>query len=326
MSNLINLRTILIVSIIVIILFIYFNCDISENFTINNSESESNSNSNIEQIPASLDDIVGKKIRFYATLNGTEYILCALPKSSFKNYDSTDCASMAVVLIATSDFAKLQSSEKTFVAEEQQICEFKNNLVCKRMAGESMPETMPETMPESKPKCSSSNSDDCKMLPVDSALFNIYKIAHDPKKPSDKTSYKIIGHMRKNMTRIHTKSISLDNENSGSSNNVQTLCMQGPIATNASAQKDAWSSVEFVEVANQTDKNIKLIFKIDYPHKIKGTVTNNLKTGKPSIITDFVGICQKTYILNNSNINAKRLCLYNTQTDPNIITFSPRIN
>ena len=322
MSNLINLRTILIVSIILIILFIYFKCGINEKFTINNSksESESESESNIEKIPASLDDIIGKKTRFYATLNGTEYILCALPKSSFKNYDSTDCASMAVVLIATSDFAKLQSSEKTFVSEEQQICQFKNNLVCKRTAGESMPES------ESKSECSSSNSDDCKMQPIDSALFNIYKIAHDPKKPSDKTSYKIIGHMRKNMTRIHTKSISMDNENSGSSNNVQTLCMQGPIATNSSAQKDAWSSVEFVEVANQTDKNIKLIFKIEYPHKIKGTVTNNLKTGKPSIITDFVGICQKTYTLNNSNINAKRLCLYNTQTDPNVIMFSPRIN
>jgi len=259
-----------------------------------------------ETISNPLDKFIGfdKTLNFVTKYNGKEYFLVAKMIKSCNDHKlnkSNDCMTNTLVLVEKNDLVKMLKEQKETDEDEQKICKLKHQLSCERHKSESE-----HVNAEIKSQCDTMPSI-CIPSKLHPSEFNLLEI-----KDGINKMYKLIGNVMDHMGKYNKHSMSTV---IGFSN--KNICMDGA----NTLEHNNNSSFELLEVPNKdsTEPSYMIRFKTNVILGNKHLLTDS--RGIPVVKDKYVGIC----IDNMCDKKYSRLCLYDTESNPFVLVFTPKL-
>ena len=271
-----------------------------------------------------LDKFLGsnKTINLITKFNGKEYILLSVKTTSCKGVkQENECLNNMLIIMEYKEYQRYNTNSKYAFKDELDLCNYKNKLKCQKEKREKVFLNNPES--EMTDELENTIEGECHNIPnscsaeyQNSGDFHLIPVKNYKKDALSKKLYKLIGKIPLNNT-FSKLSMSVV----PGINNVNKICLDGSFLPDSNQN----SSFELLEVPQKDSVEPYFIIRFITNVMLKGNYPLNDANGNPIVKTRYAGIC-KDEKCNLDGVDKYRLCLYESEANPFVLTFTPVIS
>ena len=271
-----------------------------------------------------LDKFLGlsKTINLITKFNGKDHILLSVKKDNCtSNAEQSDCLTNILIIMELSDYQKYMTNNKYSFEDKKKLCNLNNILTCQKDKRSKFLSTSPDS--EISKEMENKIESECKLIPdtctveyQNSGDFNLVPVKNYAKGALSKKLYKLLGKVPLNESYTR-QSMSLI----PGFLNLNKVCFDGTILPDSNQN----SSFELLEVPQKDSNEPHFIIRFVTNVTLKGNHPLNDAKGNPIVKTRYVGICKDDKCKIDGS-EKYRLCLYETESNPFVLTFIPKLS